>query len=121
MVKRRRASGAGDERGAGARGAPAPFTEREVEALREGNLDEARVAFVLEGHEQPETAEPSPPEKMAPVDLDEEALGRLAGGSTPAPVRKALEAAGKKDRDRAIRIDERQERPSKKPLRMGRA
>lgn len=118
MVRRRRSSVPQEDRAAAPRGSPAPFTEEEVEALRHGNLDEALLISVLEGHRQPEMADVGRrPKKMAPVDLNERALHELSQGSTPTAIRNAMEKAGKRDRDRTATIDERQDRPKQKPRR----
>jgi hypothetical protein len=118
VVTRRRSSTAENDRDGAARGTPAPLTESEVEALRHGKLDEARVASILEGHRQPEVTEARRrPRKVGPVELDEGAVRELSEGSTPAAIQAAMESAAKKDRDRAAAIDERQDRPTRKPTR----
>jgi hypothetical protein len=117
-VKRRPPSATPEYREAANPGAPAPFTEEEIEALRHGKLDEVQVALILEGHSQPEVAEvPRRPKKMAPVDLDEHALRELSEGSTRTAIQNVMEKAAKKDQDRAATIDERQDRPRLRPPR----
>lgn len=117
MVTGRRSSKPGNDGEAAAGGTPVPLTESEVEALRHGKLNEARVGSILQGHGQPEMTEGRRPKKMAPVELDERALRELSEGSTPAAIRAALEKASKKDRDRAATVGRRQDRPTRKPPR----
>lgn len=121
MVTRRRSSMPVSDEDSAARGTPASLTEVEVEALRHGKLNEARVASILEGHRQPEVTEGRRrPKKIGPVELDEKAVRELSEGSTPAAIQAAMEKAAKKDRNRAAAIDERQDRPTRKPPQLGR-
>jgi hypothetical protein len=116
VVKGRRSSSRPGEPEAAALGTPAPVTEDEVEALRHGKLDARRIQSILESHRQPDMGELGRrPKKMTPIDLDERALRHLSEGATPSAIESALEKAMKKDRDRTAAIDERQDRPSKKP------
>jgi hypothetical protein len=96
---------------------PAPFTHAQVDALVRGKLSAREVAAVLEAHAAPSPGGGRPrATKHAPVALEATELQRLREeGVTPREVARRLDAAGKKDENKAVEIDETAGRPTRKP------
>lgn len=102
-------------------GAPAPFTEGQVEELRRGTLTEEAVAAVLKAFSTRRAGKPPRSTKRSPVSVTEDDLIRLAeDGVTPAAIKKRLEDAARKGAADRSEPEERGEQPTKRPPGAGR-
>ncbi len=100
-------------------GAPAPFTQGQVDELVRGTLPEEAVAAVLKAFSPRRAGKRPRSTKRSPISVTEDDLFRLAeDGVTPAKIKKRL-ASRKAAADRS-EPEETGERPTKRPPGAGR-
>ena len=101
-------------------GAPAPFTQAQIEELRRGTLPEEAVAGVLKAFSTRRAGKPPRSTKRSPISLKEDDLLRLAeDGVTPAAIKKRQ--ASRRAAADGPEPQEAGERPTKRPPGAGRS